>query len=248
MPVREILSDLVAEEQSLDQFLQRINPRDWQKTKVHHGWSIQDLVSHLADMEDYAYDALANDGARLADLEAFGSMEALNATGIAKGTGMRPQDVIEWWRGARAKVVEELSRKKANDRVPWFEGDMSAKTFATMRLMETWAHGLDVYAAVNEEPEDTTRLRHIAWLGWATLPHAFAEAGETYAEPIRLEVLGPQYSKWVFGPDSTDQMIKAQAGEWARLAVGRIDLADCDSIKTTGDVAERALQLVRAHL
>jgi len=248
MVVRAILSDLVAEEQSLDQFLQRINPRAWQKTTVHHGWSIQGVVSHLADSEDYAHNALGEGGSRLSDIESFGSMAALNEAGIAKGAGMRPQDAIEWWRGARAKVVEELSRRKADDRVPWFYGDMSAKSFATARLMETWAHGLDLYAAVGEEPEDTIRLRHIAWLAWAMLPHAFGEAGLDYPEPVRLEVLGPQYSKWVFGPEDSGQVIKAQAGEWCRVAVHRLGLAEAGTIKTTGALAEQAVKVVRAHL
>jgi len=33
---------------------------------------------------------------------------------------------------------------------------------------------------------DTPRLRHISWLGWATLPHAFDAAGEDF-EDVRVE-------------------------------------------------------------
>ncbi len=118
-------------------------------------------------------------------------MDDLNIAGIKPGDEMRPQDVIEWWRGARAKVVEELSRIDANDRVPWFHGDMSARSFATARLMESWAHGLDFYEAVDAEVEDTPRIRHIAWLAWRSLPHVFREAGEDYPSEVRVELMAP---------------------------------------------------------
>ena len=161
---------------------------------------------------------------------------------------MRAQDVIEWWRGARAKVIEELSKSQQNTRVPWFKADMSARTFATARLMETWAHGLDIYESLGEECEDTIRLRHIAWLAWKSLPYAFEYAGEEYTQPVRIEVLGPQWSKWIFGPQDTDQVIKGQAGEWCRVAVQRMDAAKADSLKAQGKVAETALRVARAYM
>lgn len=246
--MREILSDLVAEEQSLDQFLQRINPRDWKRTKVWHGWTVQEVVSHLASTEEYAHNALAESGSRLSDLAKYGSMDALNVAGILPGDAMRPQDVIEWWRGARAKVVEELSRLDAADRVPWFHGDMSARSFATARLMETWAHGLDLYEATGGEVEDTPRLRHIAWLAWKSLPYVFREVDEEYPTAVRVELMGPGYAKWVLGPEDSEHLIKGQAGEWCRVAVGRLNLEDAGSLKAQGRLAERALELVRAHL
>src|SRR3970040_2748970 len=108
----------------------------------------------------------------------------------------------------------------ASDRIEWIEGDMSARPFATFRLMEQWPHGLDSYATLGLEVEDTSRIRHVCWLGWKTLPHAFKEAGEDY-EPVRVEVIGPGYAKWVYGPSDTNQVVKGSASEWARVAVRR---------------------------
>ena len=246
--MREILSDLVAEQQSLDQFLQRVAIRDWDRATPAPGWSIRDTVSHLATFEEYAYNALAEGGSRRGEADRYPTYEAFTEAGILPGREMRAQDVIEWWRGARAKVIEELSRSAPDTRVPWFKGDMSAKTFATTRLMETWAHGLDVYSSLDEECEDTIRLRHIAWLGWKSLPYAFELAGKEYSKPVRIEVPGPQWSKWVFGPEDTDQVIKGQAGEWCRVAVQRMNPSDAESLKAQGDVAETALLVARAYM
>ncbi len=243
--MREILSDLVAEQQALDQFLQRISLRDWKKPTPARGWTIQDTISHLADSEEFAAATLTGE----ADLERFRSapdLDALRQEAVERGRKMRPQDVIEWWRGGRARVVEPLSRMKASQRIDWIEGSMSARTLATTRLMETWAHGLDIYAAVDAEVEDTPRIRHVCWLGWKTLPYAFKMAGEDYV-PIRVEVIGPGYVKWVYGPEDTDQLIKGSASEWARLAVRRIGLDEV-RLRATGDAAQRALEVVRAYL
>jgi uncharacterized protein (TIGR03084 family) len=244
--VREILSDLVAEQQFLDQFLQRLVAKDWERPTPAKGWSIRDTISHLADTAELAADAL-NGGNRIETYRTAPNLDTLRQEAVKKGRKMRYQDVIEWWRGGRAKVIEPLSRMDADLRIDWIAGSMKARTFATMRLMETWAHGLDIYAAMKHPVEDTARLRHICFLGWKTLPYAFKVADMDYS-PVRVEVMGPGYAKWVYGPADTDQMIKGPAGEFARLAVRRIKRRDAKNLKATGESAEAALEVVRAYL
>lgn len=244
--VREILSDLVAEQQFLDQFLQKIGPKDWERPTPAKGWSIRDTISHLADTAELAGDALLG-GRGIETYRTASNLDALRQGAVKKGRKMRYQDVIEWWRGGRAKVVEPLSFMDAEHRIEWIAGSMSARTFATMSLMETWAHGLDIYAAMKAEIEDTARLRHVCFLGWKTLPYAFKAADEDYS-PVRVEVMGPAYAKWVFGPADTDQVIKGPAGEFARLAVRRMKRRDAKNVKASGEVAETALEVVRAYL
>lgn len=244
--MREILSDLVAEQQFLDQFLQRINLRDWDRPTRAKGWTIRDTISHLADYEELAAAAIRGE-ADLDRLRSAPDLDALRQEAVGKGRKMRPQDVIEWWRGGRAKVVEPLSHMEASHRIEWIVGTMSARTLATTRLMETWAHGLDIYEAMDAEIEDTARIRHVCWLGWKTLPYAFKTAGEDYQAPIRVEVIGPGYAKWVYGPDGAENLVKGSASDWARLVVRRIAVGDT-RLKATGDLAEKALRIAKAYL
>lgn len=130
-----------------------------------------------------------------------------------------------------------------------------------MRLMETWSHGLDIKVAILERmtplPEeeleedeedslaDTARLRHIAWLGHKSLPFAFEEAGETFPDTgIRVELMGPRYAAWRFGPEDTDQVIRGMAGDWCRVVVQRQDASET-GLKAVGESAERALEIAK---
>lgn len=244
--MHEILADLVAEQQLLDQYLQSIRDRDWRTKTPAAGWDVRDQVSHLAWSEEYAYNALEEAGSRLSEAYDAETKTLHTEVGVERGRAMRPQEVIEWWRGTRARVVDALSHKSPSDRVPWFFTDMSARTFATARLMETWAHGLDIHASFDDQPEDSTRLRHIAWLAWRSLPFSFSAAGEDYDGPVRVELIGPDYSKWIYGPADATQVIRGNAGEFCRVAVRRLDAADT-SLKTEGEIAELAVRVVRTY-
>jgi len=245
--MREILADLVAEQQALDQLLQRAPDRDWKRATSAAGWTVQDTISHLAATEERALRAIAGDRKLPAEIKATGGVDAYNQAGVETGRSKRPQEVIEWWRHNRAAVVEALSRTPRQTRISWYAGAMGARTFATTRLMETWAHGLDIVAALQREVADTARLRHVAWLGWKTLPYAFAQAGEKYREPIRVELVGPGYARWVFGPEDSGQVIRGQAGDWCRLVVGRLPKGRENELAATGPVAATALRVAKAY-
>ncbi len=102
------------------------------------GWTIHDTVSHLASTETLAAKVIAEgqsalDGVDVSDIDAW------TAEGVKIGRGKRYQEVIEWWRNGRADVVDALSHMEAGDRIPWLYSSVSAKAFASLRLMETWA-------------------------------------------------------------------------------------------------------------
>ncbi len=260
--MREILSDLVAEEQHLDQFLQGLSDREWKKPTPAAGWTIQDQVSHLAHVEGLAAEVLEQGKKRIVAEDVM-DIDEWTAIGVAIGRPQRHQEVIEWWRHGRADVVDALSRMSAQDRVPWLYGDMSSRSFATMRLMETWAHGLDIKMAIlgrllpipedelEEEEEDpladTSRLRHIAAFGQRSLPFSYKQVDESYPKQgVRVEVMGPKYQAWRFGPEETDQVIRGMAGDWCRVVVQRQD-PDDTGLKAVGEHAERALEIARAY-
>ncbi len=243
--MRSILADLVAEQQTLDQLLQRAPDRDWRRRATSSGWTVQDTISHLAWSEDNALRAL-EDGDADPVTTVCGDGASRNDPGVTAGRGKRPQEIIEWWRHARAAVVDALSRRRPDVRIGWPMPETDTETFAAIRLMETWAHGLDITAALAREVEDTPRIRHVARLAWLTLPAAFARAEEEYPAPIRVELVGPGFARWVYGPEDSDQIVRGAAGDWCRVAVRRLRPEDAKNLTAAGGVAQTALRVACA--
>ena len=72
---------------------------------------------------------------------------------------------------------------------------------ATARLMETWAHGLDVADALGVTRPATARLRSIAHIGVRTRDFAFVINELTPpGDPFRVELRAPDGSTWSWGP------------------------------------------------
>ncbi|NOX22228.1 MAG: maleylpyruvate isomerase family mycothiol-dependent enzyme [Actinobacteria bacterium] len=254
--MREILSDLVAEQQALDQFLQGVRERDWKRQTRSDGWTILDIVSHLAATEEVAARVIA-EGQPIVDEIRGVPFDDWTHLGVERGRGRRYQEIIEWWRNGRAGVVEPLSRMDSEARIPWFVATVNAKTFATLRLAETWAHGLDIKHTMDdkivveedeEDPrDDTPRIRHIAWLAHRMLPWAYNEVGAEFpAEGIRIEIMGPKYALWTFGPKDSPHVIKGRAGDFCRIAVHRPPSED-SQLRTSSEVAAESLTIVRTY-
>jgi uncharacterized protein (TIGR03084 family) len=239
---------LAAEQESLETVLRSLTPEQWRTPTPAAGWDVRDSVSHLADTEEIAHDT-ASGGPRQLNAEAlsFSSPEAFTESGCEKGRAMDPGDVLDWWvRGAvrTRKVLEAMDPK---DRVPWGLG-MSARSFASARLMEHWAHGLDIRAAVGVEANVTPRLRTVAWLIIRAFPYAFRVAKrEQPAGAVRVD-LAFEGDTWTFGPEDADSRITGEAGEFCRVGVQRMKLADASTLKAEGELAEASLQVARAFL
>src|SRR3954462_14355901 len=98
---------------------------------------------------------------------------------------------------------------------------------ATARLMETWAHGLDVTDALGLPPSVSSRLRHVAHLGVRTRDFAFAQQGlAPPADVIRVEVTAPDGSLWCWGPADAAQRIAGPALDFYLRVTRRRNRAD----------------------
>jgi hypothetical protein len=82
--VRDILSDLVAEQQFLDQSLQRIPIKIWDYVTPSKPWTVRDTIAHLADFEELAADVIAG-GDTIKTWQTATDLEALRKKAITKG-------------------------------------------------------------------------------------------------------------------------------------------------------------------
>lgn len=243
--MKEIVADLKAEQEALDNFLCTLKDWQWDLPTPAEGWSVRDSVSHIAHIDEVAVSFLQGDYAALDEAAKVGM--AFNEIGPKRGRAMKPSQILEWWRNVRETECEHLMKTDPKARIPWFGPPMGARAFATARLMETWAHGLDCYDAVGVEPVDTDRLRHVAMIAYLAMPYAYTVNGlEVTSTPIRIELVLPSGETWSRGSDDADNIIRGTASEFCRVAVRRRHWKDT-KLEVVGDEARRYIEIAQTY-
>jgi uncharacterized protein (TIGR03084 family) len=248
---RSLLDDLRAEEQALDDLLAAADARSWSCPTPAAGWTVADTIRHLLVAELAATRSVRDrtdfvGGSHGTGVEAGTAAAALGASGDVDGS-----ELLAEWRAARGQTLAALAVEPDDARVPWGGRDMGVRSLATARLMETWAHGLDCFAALDAPVHDTDRLRHVAWLGWRTLPYAFAVARREPPAPItelRIELAAPSGASWVYGHENADHVVRGPASAWCRVVTHRWREPAPPPLAAHGALAVAALEVAQAYL
>ena len=223
-----VFDDLRAEGDELDRLVAELSDEGWATPTPAPGWSIAHQIAHLTWTDDKALLAITDAEGFAADLaEAAAKIATFVDDGAAEGAAQPPAAVLERWREGRAAVVRALRAVPPKTRIPWYGPPMSAASMATARLMETWAHGLDVADALGVKREPTARLRHIARLAARTRDFAYGVRGETPpTEEFRVELTSPDGELWAYGPEDAAQRVTGPAVDLCLLAAQRVHRRD----------------------
>ncbi|MEW5735594.1 MAG: TIGR03084 family metal-binding protein [Thermodesulfobacteriota bacterium] len=247
--MKDIVKDLECEQDALDAMVSGLSQEDWDRVTPFYGWTVRDEVTHLAffDLAGRlaATDKDAFDAQTRELFEGIADEDGLHGKVLAKGRGKTKEQILGWWREERAAMNRALAALGPKDRLPWYGPTMSARSFATARLMETWAHGQDVADALQIARPATGRLIHVAHIGFITFGWSFANRGlEVPAEAIRLDLTGPSGEAWVFGPEQSGNVVEGTALDFCLVATQRRNLADT-KLLVRGDVAERWMRIAQ---
>src|SRR5207248_2952163 len=199
----DIAADLKAEYDRLDEMLAGLDDRAWATPSLAAGWTVCDVVLHLAQTEEMAADTVtAPVDERTRANESRGVDDAAERAVTSERAA--PDEVFERWRRASAAFVSGLAASDPDRLVQWVGGTLKPATLATTRLAEHWAHGLDIAGGLGIEFPDTARLRHIAWLAHRSLPYALALGGRPPAE-VYCGLTAPDGTTvWRLGPDGAE--------------------------------------------
>ena len=157
-----------------------------------------------------------------------------------------PEVLLSSWRSTRRRLHDELRAVPDGRKLLWFGPPMSAASMATARLMETWAHGLDVADALGVVRPATPRLRSIAHIGVRARDYAFIVNGQTPpAEPFRVELRAPDGPVWSWGPEDARQRVTGSAEDFCFLVTRRRPPSALDVVAVGSD-AQRWLTIAQA--
>jgi len=240
-----VLKDLSAEGDVLDALVADLDADGWRTPTPAEGWDVATQVAHLAWTDEVAVLAATDKQAwdavvllAMADPAGFVDTEAL------AGAEATPGDLLARWRSARRSLTSALAAYDGG-RMPWFGPPMSPTSMATARLMETWAHSLDVHDALGVLPEPTNRIRHIAHLAVRTRDFAFlTNSLEPPSQEFRIDLVAPDDDVWSFGPEDAAQTVTGTAFDLCLLATQRSSRADTGLV-ASGPDADRWLDIAQ---
>jgi len=246
----EICADLKAEHDALDKIVAKLDEAAWSTPTPAEPWTIRDQISHLNFYDGVATGAVIDpDEFRrwLAEEAMEQIAPAVGDSGdLVLGRSIDGKELLKVWRMGRAELLSTLEPLDPKARIPWFGPDMSAVSFATARLMETWAHGQDVCDAIGKQREPTDRLKHICHIGVRALPFSYSiHKREVPTEPIYVELKSPSGEVWTWGPEDAANVVRGSALGFALLVTQRRHRDDTD-VEATGPVADEWLSIAQA--
>ena len=185
-----IFDDLAAEEERLEGILLGLDEAQWTSPSAAQGWTIADVVLHLAQSEEGVEATAARRPLRAGLGAMAGDTMDDRAAEAVRLERAAPAEVFARWQRARQAALAAVRAADADRPLEWVAGPVKPATLATTRLAEHWAHGLDITGPLGITFPDTERLRHVAWLAHRTLPYALSLAGQPPVA-VRCELTPP---------------------------------------------------------
>ncbi|ETR70726.1 MAG: wyosine base formation [Candidatus Magnetoglobus multicellularis str. Araruama] len=249
--MKQISKDLTAEYDALDNIIKDLTDDQWLTQTPFFNWRIKDEISHIAYFDRAAYFSATDAAAFQKDmekmLEGFVDYSQMHKKVNALGDAMSPQDLLAWWRKTREQLIDAYESLSPKDRLPWYGPSMSAKSSATARLMETWAHGQDIVDTLQIKRDPTDRLQHIAHIGFKTYEWSFKNRQIAVPETtIRLELKSPSGDIWEWGDPNASNRVYGDVDAFCLVVTQRRNFADLDSLKADGSAAKQWMQIAQA--
>ena len=229
-----------------------IEPLDnevWACPTQFKNWTLNDIIAHLY-FADYAADlAVRDDAAFLAFLDERIAAARAGATNLAFQrdlvAGREGRALLELWRGLSLALATRFAGEDPKRRLKWFGPDMSVRSSATARLMETWAHGQAIYDLLGVERVDTDRIKNVAVIGMNTFGWTFINRKLDVPEMMPyVRLTAPSGAIWEWHEPSDAERIEGPAADFCQVVTQTRNIADTN-LAVTGDVATQWMAIAQ---
>lgn len=207
------------------------------------GWTVEDVLVHL-HVWNVGADLSLTDDAAFAEFyanfrETIEASRSLRKPENAWIGDLRGPALLDAWRAQVLAMTERFAAADPKRRLRWAGPDMSARSSITARLMETWAHGQEVYDALGIERVDTDRIRNIATLGVNTFGWSFRVHGMAVPEVVpHVRLIAPSGAVWTWNDERDDEVIEGEATAFCQVVTQTRNVADT-ALAVRGEVAAR---------
>ncbi len=241
----ELVDDFRAECAELDALVAGLPAAAWRWLTPAIGWTVADQIQHLSKTDELTALAVLDPDAYSARRSA--AADAVDPDGPAEPPAEpSPADILASWRINAAASADALSAAAPGSRLPWVGRTMSPLSMTTARIMETWAHGVDIADTVGADKRATDRLRHVADLGVRTRDFAFNNRGRPVpAAAFRVELTGPGGQLWTWGPSDAVESVTGTALDFCLIVTQRRHRSEL-ALVSTGPNADEWLDIAQA--
>ena len=226
-----LLDDLAAEHAALDAVVAALPVDAWDAPTPSPGWRVRDQIGHLSYFDERGARSASDPAAFVAETERdLADPDSFHAKAERLGRELTGDALLHAWRAARAACVDALRAAPEGARLPWYGPPMSVRSFATARLMETWAHGQDVVDALGlgagvRPPTD--RLAHVCHIGVSTRAWSYRVRGLDAPDgDVRVELTLPSGARWAHGAEDADASVRGAAVDFCLVVTQRRNVAD----------------------
>lgn len=241
--------DFKNESNSLYKILKNIKDDSFRKETQFKSWTINDVLYHLHVWNNAALLSLKNESK-------FGEFLQDFISAIQSGISPRDyeknlsenidgQELLLLWKKTYEMVSDEFSISNPKKRVKWAGPDMSARSSITARLMETWAHGQEIYDQLGLNRVEDDRIKNIVVIGMNTFGWTFRNRNLVVPEKMpRLFLLSPSKIKWEWNQDNKENSIIGNASEFCQVVTQVRNINDT-SLKVTGNIAKKWMSIAQ---
>ncbi|MBM7365877.1 TIGR03084 family metal-binding protein [Gordonia hydrophobica] len=245
--IDRLVQALQDESEVLDDLVATLPDDAWATATPSEGWTIAHQIGHLHWTDRVSLLSITDEAA-FADLVASAMDDPMGFVdaGAETEAARPPAELLADWRKTRGKLAGALLAVPDGRKLLWFGPPMSAASMATARLMESWAHGLDVADALGVPHPEGDRIKNVVHLGIRTRNFAYAVNGmEAPAAEFRFEITAPSGELWTWGPDDATNIVRGPAVDFCELVTQRRHLDDL-ALDVIGDDANQWAGIAQA--
>jgi uncharacterized protein (TIGR03084 family) len=245
-----VADDLHAEGEELYRLLRDMDTGYWTQESTFKAWTVWDVLAHLHVADYMALMSLKSPDdfhAFMGEMRKVGPIRDFATRWLNEGLehGLPGPDLLEKWWTSFASLCDAFRNAEPDRRYVWAGPDMKARMLATARLMETWAHGWEVYDLMGVARNHTDRLKNVATIGVRTYGWTFANRKLEVPEPAPyVKLTAPSGAIWEWGDPDSPHRVEGSAVEFCQVVTQVRNIQDT-MLTVSGDNAHAWMNIAQ---
>ena len=230
--------DFRADSEALYSLLSGADEARFDEPTQFKDWTINAVLQHLHMWNINAGLQISDEAALMKNLEGvFKHPDGMRGFENDYFKGLSGKALLESWHEDMNKTADLFASADPKARLKWAGPEMSARSSITARLMETWAHGQEVYDHLGVVLQNEDRIQNIVVLGVNTFGWTYkCRKEEPPGAMPHLVLTAPSGEIWTYGDESESEKIEGLAEEFCQVVTQCRNIADTN-LKVTGPVA-----------